>query len=78
MAKLIISEKFSMVNQDWVKVGKNALVFAGPALLVLIASLVNILPKDASWIPIALYVLNVLTDLLRKFLAENTYKPKGK
>ncbi len=71
---MIVSEKFDMVAQDWGKVAKNALIFAGPALLVLIASFVNVLPKEGVWVPVVLYLLNVLVDILKKFLAENTYK----
>ena len=78
MAKMILSERFDMVSQDWSKVTKNALIFAGPAFLVLIASLMNVLPKEGVWVPIVLYLLNVTVDVLKKFLAENTYKPSDK
>ena len=75
---MIISRRFDMRKQDWEKVLKSALIFAGPALLVLIASVVNVLPKEWALAPIVLYLLNVLTDILRKYLAENTYKPSDR
>ena len=75
---MIVSEKFDMLSQDWGKVGKNALIFAGPALLVLIASFVDVLPKEGVWVPVVLYLLNVLMDILKKFLAESVYKPGDK
>ena len=70
---MIISPKFSLNKTDIEKVLKNALVFAGPALIVLIGSFVNLVPKDASWSVVALYLINVATDALRKYLNRNSY-----
>jgi hypothetical protein len=64
-----MSKKFSLNGVDLKKVLKNALVFLAPALIVLAASFQNIVPKDASWAVIALFVLNVVTDTLRKFVS---------
>ena len=62
-------------SQDVLKKwGKNALIFAGPAIIVLLATTAENLPKDAQWGIIVLYVVNVLTDLIRKFIAENQKK----
>lgn len=65
------SEKFTLNVNDWKRWAKNALVFAAPALLVLLADFTKSLPEwfTGVWLIIALYVVNTLTDLLRKFLA---------
>jgi membrane protein YdbS with pleckstrin-like domain len=64
-----MSSKFSLNGVDLARVLKNALIFLAPALIVLIASFQNIVPKDASWAVVALFVLNVVTDLIRKFVS---------
>jgi hypothetical protein len=74
MIRWIVSPQFGLVKEDWLKWGKNALIFAGPALLVLIASVVQAVPADFKYGVVALYILNTLTDLLRKFLAESKYQ----
>lgn len=63
------SERFTLNKEDVKKWLKNALVFLGPAILVLLVSISDALPKDAQWGIVALYVVNLVTDLLRKFLA---------
>lgn len=78
MARTVLSGRFEVINQDWKKIAFNALVFAGPALLVLISSVTGVLPKEWMLAPVVLYLLNILTDLLRKFLAENTYRVADK
>lgn len=65
------SPRFSMYRQDWERWGENALVFLGPALLVLLASFVQAVPNDWKYGAVALYVLNAVTDWLRKWLADN-------
>jgi|CXWL01.1.fsa_nt_gi hypothetical protein len=69
----IVSPKFVLVSEDLKKWLGNALVFAAPALLVLIASIVQIVPADFKYGVFVLYVLNLLTDLLRKYVGVNTY-----
>lgn len=59
---------------DWVLAGKQALIFLGPALLVLIASVVEVVPNDAKYGVIVLFLLNRITDLLRRYLADNSKK----
>lgn len=63
------SRKFSLNTEDLKRWGHNALVFAGPAILVLLASAMKAVPADWQFAVVVLYVLNVLTDLLKKFLA---------
>jgi hypothetical protein len=63
------SKRFSLNRADLVKVGKNALIFFAPALILALTAL----QQDASleeilWI-IRLWVLNTAVDLLRKLVA---------
>ena len=54
--KMDESKRFTLSKEDLLKWGKNLLIFAGPALLVLIASLVEEIPDDWKYGAIALYV----------------------
>lgn len=63
-----------LIREDWKKAGHNALVFLTPALIALLGSIAMELPKEASWSLVALYLLNGLTDLLKKFRQANRYK----
>lgn len=71
---MTVSQKYQLIRQDFGKVLANALVFLGPALLVFIPALAQQIPANVGYGALALYVLNLLTDLLRKWLAKNTYK----
>lgn len=62
------SARFTLNRADVIKWIKNALIFLGPALLVLIASLIKAIPSDLKNGALVLYVLNVLYDLLRKWI----------
>lgn len=62
-----MSPKNSLNKEDVKQWLHNTLVFLAPALAVLIASTVRIIPPDWKYGTITLYVLNVLTDLLRKY-----------
>ncbi len=63
------SQRFTLNKQDLQKWGTNALIFAGPALIVLLASIKDIIPKQAEWGVFALFVVDIVTDLIRKFIA---------
>lgn len=54
--------------QTWLR---NGLIFAGPALIVLLASATSIVPVNWRYGAIALYAINFATDLIRKFLDGN-------
>lgn len=66
-----MSKRFSLNRDDLKRVLKNALIFAAPALLVLLADVSRALPDWVSgpWLVVALWVVNFLTDLIRKFLS---------
>ncbi len=71
---MTISPKYQLIRQDLGKVLKNSLIFLGPALLVFIPALAKQIPAEAGYGALVLYVLNLLADLLRKFLATSRYK----
>ena len=64
-----MSERFTLNGVDFKRILRNALIFLAPALIVLIASFRDIVPQDANWAVVALFVLNVATDLVRKFVS---------
>ncbi len=64
----MVSPRFTLLKTDIKAWLKNTLVFLAPALLVLIASAIKELPADAKYGVVVLYVLNVLMDILRKFV----------
>lgn len=68
------SEANQLSKQDWKAAGKQALIFLGPALVVLLASTVEVVPADAKYGAVVLFLLNRVTDLLRRYLADNTKK----
>ena len=62
------SLRFTLNKADLIAWSKNALVFAGPALLVFIGSVIQAVPADWKYAVITIYVLNRLTDFLRRYL----------
>lgn len=68
------SNRFELKQEDLKKWGTNALIFLAPALFVLGADAMKAIPAGWQYSVVALYVLNVLLDLLRKFVSEHKYK----
>ena len=66
-----MSQRFSLNKTDLVSWGKNALIFLAPALLVLLASIQGVVPHDSTKGVVILYLVNVLADLLRKFVSQS-------
>ena len=64
------SKKFTLNWEDVKKVAKNALIFAAPAILVLLADVVKALPSwfSGAWLIILLWIVNLITDAIRKFI----------
>ena len=62
------SEKYTLNKEDFQKWGYNALVFAGPALAVLVSSAIKQVDGSTAKGAMLLYVLNVAYDLLRKYI----------
>jgi hypothetical protein len=63
------SARFTFNKADFLNWGKNTLIFLGPALLVLLASFQSAVPSDYKYGALILFVLNIATDFLRKFVA---------
>lgn len=61
------SGKYELNRADYIKWGQNALIFLAPALVVLVSSVIKVVPADWKFGAIALYLLNVLVDILRKW-----------
>ena len=72
--KTIISKVNEIKREDIKKWGKNALLFLIPAIIVLLGSVADLVPKDASYGVILLYILNLATDALKKYRQENKYE----
>lgn len=68
------SGKGELSKADWKAAGKQALIFLGPALLVLMASVVEVVPSNWKYGVVVLFMLNRVTDLLRRYLADNKKK----
>ena len=70
----VISPKYALVKEDWIASGKRALIFLAPFLIVVIPVIIDKLPTDWAYSAIVLFILNRLTDLLRRYVSETTYK----
>ncbi len=66
------SEKLSLNHRDIQQWAYNIFVFLVPALLVVVASLEQIIPTSAQYGALALFLCNAITDLLRKYLKGGT------
>lgn len=68
------SKANQLSKQDWKNAAKRGLIFLGPALVVLVASTVQVVPADWKYATVVLFILNRVTDLLVRFLADNSKK----
>ena len=62
------SKKYTLNRTDLDTWAKNAIIFAGPALIVLMGSIANVIPATWKYGAITLYGCNLATDILRKYL----------
>jgi len=67
--KIMASKRFQLNEADLIAWGKNALWFLAPTLLVLIPSIVGVIPTDWKYAAIAIYLLNRVTDMIRRWYA---------
>ncbi len=74
MKNFIVSPKFSLNEYDWKRWLHNASVFMVPVALLFLAELVKLVPDGWQYGALALYLLNVLQDIVRKWASENTYR----
>lgn len=63
------SQRFTLNTTDLKNWLQNALIFLAPVLIMAIPSLEGAIPTDWKWAAVTLWALNVLLDLLRKFIA---------
>jgi len=63
------SKRFTLNKADLIAWSKNALWFLTPTLLVLIPSIVGVIPSDWKYAAIAIYLLNRVMDMLRRWQA---------
>ena len=61
------SKRFSFNKEELLKVGKNALIFLAPALLVFLTAIQKNVPVKEALYLVYLWLLNTAIDLLRKF-----------
>ena len=69
----IVSPQFALIKQDWIAAGKRGIVFLAPFLVVIIPVIVEKLPTDWAYSAIVLFLLNRLTDILRRYVVSTTY-----
>ena len=63
------SKRFSLNQEDVKKVLSNSLVFLAPMLLVFLTAIQAGVPLKDAMYAVYLYGLNVLIDLLKKYVA---------
>lgn len=76
MAKQKTSPKRKLIEADYQKWVKNTLIFLVPALIVFLTALLNGATLQQASVAIYLWLLNSTIDLLKKWVAENTYVQK--
>jgi len=70
----VVSPRFTLNSADMEKFAHNALVFFAPVGLVALLALAKQIPTDWSYGSIVLYAINLLVDLLQKWIGQNTYQ----
>lgn len=64
------SPQFSLNKTDFKKVVISAFIFLAPALVVLLGSVTTAIPHTAANYVFIMFGLNVLTDIIRKFVKD--------
>lgn len=73
MERRLGSSKYSLALEDLKRIGIGALVAAGGAILTYVSENVSGLDYG-DMTPVVVAVLSVLVNVLRKFLADTSYK----
>lgn len=63
----MVTKRFSFNKEELLKVGKNALIFSAPALIIFLTAIQNGVSIKQALYSVYLWGLNTLIDLLRKF-----------
>lgn len=70
---MVVSRSRSLRSEDVARWAKNALIFASPALLVLLADLRELIPENAAYGALFLALYGIAVDLFRKWYNQNRY-----
>jgi hypothetical protein len=63
----MVSKRFTLNKEELLKVGKNALIFLAPALIIFLTAIQSGVSLNDSLYAVYLWGLNTAIDLLRKF-----------
>lgn len=67
------SKRFTLNKEDFKAFLKNAAWFLAPTLLFMLTDLIKVLPTwladKPEYVAIAIYILNRITDLLRRYIS---------
>lgn len=72
VSNYIVSQKYKLTIEDIKKIVKNAIIFLAPVLIILLIDLQNGRQIDMAYLK--LWALNIVIDVLKKFIAENKYQ----
>ena len=65
-----MSKKFSLNQEDVQKWAKNTLIFLAPALIIFLTAISNGVPVKQALYSLYLWSLNVIIDILKKYIQE--------
>lgn len=69
--KFLLSKNFRLIDEDKKRILKNVLLFVGPDLIVFFGALAAKLSAEGAFILVL--ILNLIIDVLRKWISENNY-----
>lgn len=68
----------TLIKQDWKAIGTKALYALGPFILVCIPIVIDLVPKDWVYLPMALYLAERLKDYIVYATKETRYSVESK
>ena len=71
---MITSPKFGLIKEDWIAASKRAMIFLAPFILAIIPVVIGKLPPDWAYSAVVLFLLNRLTDIIRRYFVSTTYQ----
>lgn len=63
------SKRFTLNRQDLIAWGRQTLIFLAPYLIALMPVFIEKVPKDWEYGVLAVWILNRIWDLLRRYIA---------
>lgn len=73
MAKVITSEAYKLIKQDFIKWFNNQKVFIIPALIVFLVAIQQGASLKEASLAVYTWALGAVLDILRKYVQENKY-----